>query len=252
MAGVFHVDNMLTSTTNFAKDNVHFSFAVVTDEEGPDAADLGGIIAAQLQAAFALDGPGGLSLDQYLGPDVSRNGGACVTRVYDIEGKLGLVEVGGKLRPIPHGSPVSIGLWALENNATDESLPRQVALCITKRALNWEDQPIERPDGVDLQGKVDRPRARYTGRLFLGPICRAGSTAVAGVSKVKLDLRTTANQAIDTAFTELLQLGIIPVVWSRTDATVRPVVQVECDDRWDTQRRRLAAPSAREAVSTVN
>ena len=51
-----------------------------------------------------------------------------------------------------------------------------------------------------------------------------------------------------------LQVGLVTgawSVWSRTDATLHNVVSVECDDAFDTQRRRGVDPLVRNSLATL-
>ena len=102
--------------------------------------------------------------------------------------------------------------------------------------------------GVMEESGSTRPKARRRGRLYLGPLtyeCLIGTVPpyrlYSGVGGFLDTARRAAVDLMDAAET-----ADVPwCVWSRADATLRPVVGGWTDDAPDTQRRRGAAANAR-------
>lgn len=162
---------------------------------------------------------------------------ACTARLYDISGHLD---------GSPHGSPVSETTFGLAaRDVAGNSLPEEVSLVLTTRAAFWDAQPIERADGADPGSAIDRPRQRYSGRVFLGPWNDSGMTEVDGKSRPGVAMRTAILDAAERFHDELTAEGHAWAVWSRVDEVLRAINTVQIDDAWDTQRRRGVAPTAR-------
>jgi hypothetical protein len=122
---------------------------------------------------------------------------------------------------------------------------------MTLRAISWDTQPVEAPDGGDAGGLPDRPRSRYTGRLYLGPLAsNVAFTDANGLARPSVESRTLITDALKATHDEYQATGHLGVcVWSRSDAVAREITAVEVDDAFDTQRRRGAAPSV---ITRVN
>lgn len=190
----------------------------------------------------------GGSLGMFLSPAISRVANACAIKLYDVTGHLD---------GSPHGSPFDVSSFTMPAALGSTPLPEEVAFAVTLEAHNRGDQRVEVPDGADPDAKPDRPRQRFTGRVYLGPwaegveqadsngMCRPNATTRDGCRDA---LKRFADE-LDTNTADALWLG----VWSRKDQTIREVEFLRTDDAWDTQRRRGASPTSivRTAVADV-
>lgn len=225
-------------TSGIAKDRVVNTFAMKGNVLDTVAAQ-GGRIAACLTSFYNDVQSSGSTLASYLSHGISRAAGGATVRVYNLDGH----EDG-----TPHGSPIyqSNFTMAAVAGATSPQ-PEEVACVLTLRANQWAEQPIERPDGVDLDGDIDRPRQRYSGRVFIGPLNNGTNTPVANISRPNTTFKTTLLDAGEGLYDDLAAAGTIInwCVWSRQDHVLRPITDVQVDDAFDTQRRRGATPTLR-------
>lgn len=240
---IIHTDVQFTASTGIPRDDKHTTFTFV-DELDQSNATLIAAVRGALESAWDLDGPGGADLASYMSLSVSHSTNGNKFRLYNVTGHLD---------GSPHGSPFAESPWTMGTAASNVALPDQIACVCTLRGLGWEFLPVESPDGPDAGTKVDRPRQRATGRMYIGPLnIDAQSHPVAGVSRPKPNFRTTVNQAIDELSNQLRAEGLQLVIWSRQSASWSDVVAAQVDDRWDTQRRRLPSPTVRETVDLTN
>lgn len=231
----------LKATSGVSEDDVQNSFAVAvpdTWDEGLDLLDLTGPIAAFYNAGQS----NGHSVGESIGPSISRAASAHTISVYDVTAHL---------NGSPHGSPIAVDATTLLPVAAASELPREVAVVLTLRGVDWEEQPIERPDGPDSDSAPDRMRARHTGRLYIGPLANdAGVVAmVGGQARPVGQFTTTLRLAAEKLHDDLVASGFLGwCVWSRKDAAFYELVNVETDDAFDTQRRRGADPTGRTSL----
>lgn len=187
---------------------------------------------------------------EFLSPGLSRAAAAVELKLYNLDGKE-LAEVpagapaGTKPRPPAHGSPVALNGITLGAANGAVSLPEEVAVVLTLRGVNWEAQPIEQPDGADPGAAVDRPRQRYSGRMFVGPLGTIALDTISGKARVVAAFRTALLDAAERMQDSLNGNGLSWCVWSRADGTFRFVEDVQVDDAFDTQRRRGVKPTGR-------
>lgn len=196
----------------------------------------------------ATAGSGGQPLGGWLGPQLSRVANACQIKLYDLNGHLD---------GSPHGSPFDIDSFTLAASLGNDPMPEEVALCCTLEAWQRGQQRVEVPDGSDPDAKPDRPRQRFTGRVYFGPWQASESVVDANLmarpnATIQVTLRQVMQRLadeLDTNTTDRLFLG----VWSRKDERIREVEFLRTDDAWDTQRRRGNSPTAitRLAVSDI-
>lgn len=190
---------------------------------------------------------GGVALSTYFSKSLSRAAGACAIKLYDITDHLD---------GSPHGSPYFTGTMTLQTEGTDLAMPDEVALVCTLEAKDRALQFVERADGADPGSAPDRPRQRYTGRVYLGPwttgatVNDASSSArpKAVVTQAVRELMKDVADYVDTNTGDLASLG----VWSRADRAIRGLSHVRTDDAWDTQRRRGVAPLAITRLATAD
>jgi hypothetical protein len=178
-----------------------------------------------------------------LGASVTRASAVHPIRVYDISAHL---------NGSPHGSPVAEDFMSIPaRTVTDNApYPSEVALAITLRALDWADQAVETPDSADAGSERDRPRSRYTGKLYLGPLGSNVAFNSGGIARPSVESRTTILNALKATHDEYEASGDLGVcVWSRKDAVRRAITHAEIDDAFDTQRRRGIAPTLRQSLA---
>lgn len=228
----------LKATSGLSTDDVQNSFAIQVPnvwDPDTDLLEVTGVVAD----FYRLGNTNGHSVGESIGPSISRAAAACAIKVFDVSAHL---------NGTPHGSPIAEDTFTMSPAAAASELPREVAAVVTLRGTDWEAQPIERPDGPDPDSAPDRMRARYTGRIYVGPLANtAGELAmVANVARPTAQLNTTLRLATERMVDQLHGAGFLGLsVWSRKEAAFFEVVQVETDDAWDTQRRRGAQPTGR-------
>jgi hypothetical protein len=177
------------------------------------------------------------SVGTWIGPGVSRSSNACQLKAYDITGH----EDGS-----PHGSPIATSTFTMPAAFGGEvPLPEEVALVVTTRGGGWTTAPIEAPDGSDPGAAIDRPRQRHSGRLYLGPFGETSNVASSGKARPDTTLITTILDACEDLQVAANANGHDWSVWSRTDADLRQIIEVQVDNAWDTQRRRGVAATSR-------
>ena len=229
--------------SGLAKDKVvnTFAFAEAAPVRGNGAMDASYITA--ITRLFTVADPAlSSAIGSRLSPAVSRASNACAIKLYDITGHLD---------GSPHGSPRAIGNFTLPTSEDPSTgLPEEVALAITLEAENRSEQLVERADGGDAGTAIDRPRQRFTGRFYFGPVVPSmnGSDAN-GMSRPNAAVATSIRNMVVRMADEIDLDATHPdeaalAVWSRKDAALRGVEFVRNDDAWDTQRRRGASPTA--------
>lgn len=225
----------IASDTGFAEDAVVNSFAFKVD--GPNESNTTAVL-GELDAFYNDPVGGGNPLCYYMSPNLQGTSPvACTVKFFDLAGHLD---------GSPHGAPIGVTGFGLGARATDElGLPEEVALCLTMRANNWEQQAVEEPDSNDPGTEPDRPLQRHTGRLYLGPFNAAALDDDAGASRPIAALRTAVLDAGQRLADELIAIGGNWAVWSRADAFLGDISDLFVDNAWDTQRRRGASPTVR-------
>lgn len=122
--------------------------------------------------------------------------------------------------------PVWTSDWSLTGTPSGDSMPTEVALCVSFKA--------------DLESGT--PAARRRGRIYLGPFDTSpnsdGRPSAAFVEGVA--------DAASTFAQDLIVPGFALVVYSRVDGVARTATGLWVDNAWDTQRRRGLIPTARE------
>ena len=183
-----------------------------------------GIVRDQVQWNFVLDNPGSgdfgiveafyLGVHDFLSPTLS---GTVTTYKYDISSHLS--------GSSPAGPPV--GSHTLFGPAgTGSPLPSECAVALSYHA-DYSTIP-EHEAGA-------RPRSRYRGRLYMGPLNTTALDHAATTFRpiVSSGITTAAHDAAAT-----LKATGFWGVWSRHDSAVRVVMGGWIDDAFDSQRRR--------------
>lgn len=188
----------------------------------------------------------GRAVGELLSPSLSRVASACAIKLYDITDHLD---------GSPHGSPYRTEAFTLPAAQNPLPLPEEVAYAVRLEALGRSDQLVEIPDGADPDLAPDRPRQRYTGHVYFGPLNAQHLEAdVNGQARPNALLGTglrdavaRAADAIDTDTADEASIG----VWSRQSMWIRGIHSVSTDNAWDTQRRRGAQPTSVTTTVTV-
>lgn len=225
----------IAAASGLAEDSVVNQFAFATDGS---VASAGVDLYDALNDFYNNANGAGDKIAQYMSNGLGGTSpAACHARLYNIESHLD---------GSPHGSPISEYTFGLAaRTGSTVSLPEEVALVLTTRGYAWDDQPIEAADGSDPGSAIDRPRQRYSGRVFLGPFNSSANSESSGHARPVAALRTCILDAAEKLWDDTLAAGHSWCVWSRTDEALRPIQDVQIDDAWDTQRRRGTAPTAR-------
>lgn len=194
-------------------------------------------------AAGLLDFYGAIST--HLGPELSRQPNAHRIDVAEVfPGSPG--EADDTVSPI-----LGFVNFSLPGSALGGiGFPAEVAIVLSF-AGDLAGVPEEGPGGLT------RPRSRRRGRVFLGPI--AGGTAEADATSRQVKIAEAArtsilaaySAAVDTWKAEPLGNAVQHVVYSRTEAVGRPVVEASVNDEFDTVRRRNRATLVRNRIGVT-
>lgn len=183
-------------------------------------------------------------LSYYFSAVIDRAIDICQMKVYDITGKLG--NRSETLGPEPHGSPILNFPWEVNAAGTQTSLPQQISCAMTLRARNALNYPVEAPDAGDPGFDIDRPRARRTGKLYLGPLSQDAATASAGLpSRPSTTFTNVALAAAEGLQDAVNVFGYGWGVWSRQNAAISIIERVEVDNSFDVIRKRKATTTTR-------
>lgn len=224
------------------KDKVVNTFAIAEANSIVRGGTHAAMLHTAIQRIFTAVEPGtGIALGEMISAGVSRTASACSVKLYDITDHLD---------GSPHGSPYSLSVFTMPGAVATTPLPEEVSYAVTLEAAGRSLQRVEVADGADPDAKPDRPRQRYTGRVYLGPFVYNGSTVVQdanGLSRPGGNLLNTAlavlkraSDEIDTNSAGGASLGI----WSRKNGAIRGVDQIRGDNAFDTQRRRGVSPTS--------
>lgn len=130
----------------------------------------------------------------------------------------------------PMGSPVFEKAWLGPPAPTvPDSLPYEVAGCLSFHADLT---------GIAEEAGATRPRARRRGRLYIGPLSLQAVDYDANPVTLSTNFRAALAARAVALADELEAAGWYWSVWSRVDATLRPVVGGWTDNAPDSQRRR--------------
>lgn len=99
--------------------------------------------------------------------------------------------------------------------------------------------------GIPEESGATRPKARRRGRVFVGPLTTSAITNTDPPYVLSSSFLLTLREAAVDLLDEADAAGVPWCVWSREDATLRPVVGGWTDNAPDTQRRRGFAATVR-------
>ena len=167
-----------------------------------------------------------------------------ITRVAQ-QNHLDAYDLTGHLDGSPHGSPIRSRTWTMGAVATGHTnWPSEVAVALSLAADGFGGVPETEVNPSPPPATI-RPRARYRGRLYLGPWTGNTGESTTG------DPRPTSSSfltALDAAVTALITARPDWSVWSRADAVLReiyPLGEVTVDNAYDTIRKRGVAATSR-------
>lgn len=219
----------LNHNSGQAVDNVVNTFAFECD--GALLSADADTLAARLEAFYNETGEGA---SHSIGSEI----GGVISRV--VKPICRFYNVGGHLDGSPAGSPVFIRTFAnnLDINTDSQSLPSEVALCLSFHA----------DFGLDVEfAPGTRPRSRDRGRVYIGPLTTAG---LASGSGNRAKPAPGLINAIVGAGKDLRDANDDKrwSVWSRVAARMSEVTSCSVDDAFDIQRRRGERPLAKTTM----
>lgn len=214
------------------------TFAFITPT-GQNAADY--VPAAQSQLELFYNGvtaPNTLSVASFLAPSVDRSTNAALIQWYDITQGSG-PGLGAPIEENPFTlAPVGPG--------TGGDYPSEVAICMSYTAIA-DGVPEHAPGGT-------RPKARYRGRIYIGPVSNLVAAIVGATSENVVSDPCIA--VLNAAAAKLAADGDANTanwgVWSRSDVVIRSVQGGWCDNAYDTIRSRGIEPTQRISWGVVN
>lgn len=241
----------ITNASGIARDSAKNAFVFSTNTD--DAAGWQACADAVIDFYNTVRASGA-AVAYYIADHMSRAANGCRVDVYDLDGKLD---------GSPHGSPIYTKTFTLQGAITADSLPPEVALCLSFQTNDALDAPVEGTEQMIKTpaaavrmgapathlGRV-RPRSRKRGRLFIGPLTKS-ALALDGTGRPVPNptLITTLGQAasalMNVASCDWLQ-------WSRANAQARTVHDAWVDDAFDTQRRRGEKALSKTNVVTTD
>jgi hypothetical protein len=200
---------------------------------------LDGISASIVSFFNTVNAGAGASVASRMSGVLSRAANVAQVRHYNLTGFLD---------GAPHGSPVRTTLFTLGAKTTAENLPSEVAIRQSLLASGWESVPEEAPNPAPPPANI-RPRARYRGGFYLGP-----------VTTLTESVGPTTEPRVEPAFVSLLdeawfrfmdERGGDFAVWSRADEVLRLIAPgglIRVDNAYDTIRRRGPKATTRTTV----
>jgi hypothetical protein len=191
-------------------------------------------------------GNGVNAVSSYMSSTLDRSSGASRLRFYDITGLLQAVvpagsPAGTKPRPPAHGSPVYEDAFTLGAAGAAASLPSQIACAITLRGRDALQEPVEGPGDT-------RPRARRSGRLFIGPLSTGASDQAAN-PRPTAAFRNNLTIACERLQDNLVDGDYVWSIWSRAAGSLSGIERVEVDDSFDVIRSRKNPPTTRTVLT---
>lgn len=228
---IYRVQCILPSLSGLLKDAVVNDFTIQVDDAHPTL-PLGAI-----EDFFNTPASGSAhSAAYYINDSISRAADACKVRFYDITTHLDGSHA---------GPPVAESTFTLGASSGASALPDEVAI-----ALSFHAYLFSIPE---FDGSI-RPRARRRGRIYLGPLNTTPIAVDSTSHNVFVSGPTITNlNAQAAALANALASGTTSYwgVWSKKDAAVRAVVGGWCDNRFDSQRRRMPDATTRVEWGTV-
>jgi hypothetical protein len=232
IAGEFLMNNCLAtvtfeSVTGLPKDRVVNDFAFAWLGLTPTGETEYEALAAVLET-FYNGANISNDLATYMSAEIDRGADRAKVQLYSLDGHLS---------GTPHGSPVFSSTFTLDASDASASYPAEVSAVLTLRGQGWDTALVE--------SGATRPRQRRTGRVYIGPLKINTGTIASGVVRLTDTFRADLEDAGASMGVNAITNDWEWSVWSRKDALFYPVVLVQTDDAFDTQRRRGPAPTNR-------
>jgi len=235
---------LIPSSVSANEDTISNSFCVST-ATAPSSGDYTAISSNVVQFYSSLSGAQVTPIWDYLSGDLSTVTNASTVNIYDVSAALS----GG-----PAGSPVFTNTftWGAVTTGSTNLDPR-MAMCVAIRAdygvalehgasisLPSDDRAVDEGAPTTHTG-LARPRARFRGRLYLGPlnsfaVTQSHTQEIVWQSQFALDV-PAALHGLKTRLAGLTNVSTWSV-WSRRDSIFRPVLDYFLDESPSTQRRR--------------
>jgi len=174
---------------------------------------------------------GANSIADHLSSVIHRGDDTCTIEYYDITGHLDGSD---------HGSPVKVTNWSMTAASADHNdTPAECGVVMTILGAGRATAPV-------VSGGT-HPKARHTGRVYLGPTNNGCWDLLSGevrvAENVQLDITAAGSQLLtDVAG---IATATLWVVWSRAGNSVDTVVGGFVDNAPDIQRRRGVASTNR-------
>lgn len=185
------------------------------------------------------------ALSSYLSGTRSRTTNAARHDVYDLTGHLD---------GSPHGSPVYTRTFTLQGAAGGFiNFPDEVAARLSLKAANWNTVPEEEVIDPGPPPVIIRPRSRYRGGFFIGPLLSNASSVGDNSGNIPRP-STELGDDLDVAVTRFQDERPDWGVWSRADETIHLMVDgaasgvASLDNAFDTIRKRGPAATSRRQV----
>lgn len=222
-----HTQVVLPCTTGLPEDSFTNDFSWITSDYSGYLEDLTARVVTFYNDVQVVPGDDN-AVAAFIGAAVPRTTDAIIVNHYDVTTHLS---------GTPAGSPVSVGNFTLGAAVAETTyLPTEVAVKAT-----WHADL----SGIPEVSGATRPKARRRGGLFLGPLTDAATTTdvLARPTTNLIDVLNSASEQLrDGVDAEL-------AIWSKADATMRPVVGGWVDNAFDTQRRRGIGATSRTSWS---
>lgn len=228
----------LPHTSGLPRDNANQDFSFLAANTAD--ATLDGI-AASIVSFYNTDNGAGEAIAFYIGTQISRAASAARIDFYAIP-DAALDGIGAV------GSPVHTVPFTLGASGGSNGLPDEVAVKITVLADGWDTVSETQANPAPPPATI-RPRSRYRGGFYLGPLDSNAKSTTAFVSpRPSTELIADLDAAI---FRFMDERGGDFAVWSRADAVFRLVApdgNIWVDNAFDTIRKRGVAPTTRTVL----
>jgi hypothetical protein len=180
--------------------------------------------------------------------------------------QLEVYDITGHLDGSPHGSPIYVGVVASSAPPDNLGLPNGCCICLSYHCdygTDFEsagvDSAIPTQDWAQDQGAPAthagraRPRSRDRGRLYIGPLDQGTVDNTTGLTGQARPGGTTLDRIRHAAYAFLVDTTISALtgywgVWSRRNASVKPITGGNVANSFTYQRGREIAPTSRLAI----
>jgi hypothetical protein len=204
----------IPAVSGVARDAVKFDFAFANPSSAIDT---------NIVTFFSFVNPTwSTSISGFLSPTLAHTSAGCLLQLYDLTGHLDGTATG---HPPYHQTTFTLP------GGGGSPLPSELAVVLSYHA-DFTGIPEHAPHA--------RPRARYRGRLYIGPMATSALDSDSTTHRPRI--AQNVRETVAAGAVHLSQLEPTWSVWSRTDATMRQILQGSIDDAWDVQRSRGEDP----------